>query len=383
MKAKTLEQSNQQYKIEDIVSKPDETNAVTKLTALWGLSESTLGGVLHAFKLPFRGMFISGIAIILISLIARFSERRGRITRSMLIVVTIKALISPHTPLQAYLSVFAQGVLGEILFITKRFRLLSSLLLGVIVSLLNGFQKIIVLTLIYGHNLWKTIDDFFLFINQEWLNTTLQEKVDFSHWLIGGYILFHFIVGIAAGVLAYIVPNKVEAKMREPLEIPMIKKQSVQLPATKQKSRKWLKPSAVAIIVLSVVVILLSYLYPETSRFDIIGILIMLGRSFLVLVIWFYLIAPIIKTYLVKIFNKKRESSHTSEMDTVLEILPRMKLTIVASWNFSGRYKGLNRLFQFLIGSLAIMLKETWQSELSDNEKSEMSPAIPYDGKNT
>ncbi|MBE0638880.1 MAG: hypothetical protein IH598_10200 [Bacteroidales bacterium] len=347
----------------DCMRKPKESDAVTKLTALWGLSESALGGVLHAFKLPFRGMFISGIAIILISLIAKFSDWKGRITRSMLIVVMIKALISPHTPLQAYFSVVAQGILGELLFISKKIRLLSSLLFGIIVSLLNGFQKIIVLTLIYGQHLWRTIDDFYNFISQEWFPAVLQQHVAFSHWLIGGYILFHLIVGVAAGILAYIVPLKVEAKMHESPEIPILSRELIPVYPTKPASKKGLKPTGLAIVALSVVMILLSYLYPETSGFDITGILIMLGRSFLILVLWFYLLAPLIKTYLVKVFRDNSESNYAVEVDSVIDALPSMKLTIAESWSSSSQYKGINRLFQFLIGSLATTLKETKQYE--------------------
>jgi hypothetical protein len=289
--------------------KPSEPNSVAKITALWGLSESALGGLLHALRLPFRGMIISGIAIILISLIAKFTEKRGRITRSMLIVVMIKALISPHTPLQAYLSVFLQGVLGELLFTTKKFRFLSTMLLGVIVSLLNGFQKIIVVTLIYGQNLWKTIDDFYLFVNQEWFNSALDENLVFSHWMIGGYILVHFIVGLTAGMLAYIVPKKVELRMIEPLYITISNELAPSAMHKKPKSKKLFRPSYVLVIILLAAIILLSFLYPESSGFDVLGILIMIGRSFLILLLWFYFLAPIIKNFLVKLFRKKRESS--------------------------------------------------------------------------
>jgi len=341
--------------------KPSEPSSVAKITAAWGLSESALGGLLHALRLPFRGMIISGIAIILISLIAKFTEKRGRITRSMLIVVMIKALISPHTPLQAYLSVFLQGVLGELLFITKKFRFLSSMLLGIIVSLLNGFQKIIVLTLIYGQNLWKTIDDFYLFVNQEWFNSALDENLVFSHWMIGGYILVHFLVGVAAGMLAYIVPKKVELRLSENLELPEQKALVEPDVLKKPKSKRWIKPSGLAVIILSVGVILLSYLYPESSGFDITAVLFMLVRSFLVLALWFYFVAPIIKKYLVKFFKTKSESRYAAEVDSIINFFPRLKVIIAASWSFSSAYFGLNRLFQFLIYSIAFMLKEEKQ----------------------
>jgi hypothetical protein len=99
-------------------SETSSSNA-EKLTKLWALSESMLGGVLHAVKMPFRGMILSGAAVILIGMLANFSEKRGQIFRSTVLVVTIKATVSPHSPLTAYLSVFMQGLLGELFFLSE------------------------------------------------------------------------------------------------------------------------------------------------------------------------------------------------------------------------------------------------------------------------
>ncbi len=46
--------------------------AVQRLTALWAFSESGLGGILHALQMPFTGLLVGGMAILLISLIAFF-----------------------------------------------------------------------------------------------------------------------------------------------------------------------------------------------------------------------------------------------------------------------------------------------------------------------
>ena len=47
---------------------------ISRLTALWALSEAGLGGILHALQSPFTGLFVGGFAIILISLIAYFAD---------------------------------------------------------------------------------------------------------------------------------------------------------------------------------------------------------------------------------------------------------------------------------------------------------------------
>jgi len=94
---------------------------ITRLSALWALSESMLGGLLHAAHIPLRGMIISSAAVIIICLIAHFSEKNGEILKATIIVLIIKGAISPYTPFAAYLAVFMQGLLGEIFFYKKRF----------------------------------------------------------------------------------------------------------------------------------------------------------------------------------------------------------------------------------------------------------------------
>ena len=122
--------------------------AVWKITALWAFSEAALGGILHAFKIPFRGVFVGGSAVILISLIAYFSSNRGTILKSTLLVILIKGIISPHTPVTAYFAVLIQGAIGELLFFQKRFFKTSSLLLGIITLLYSSTQKILILTIV-------------------------------------------------------------------------------------------------------------------------------------------------------------------------------------------------------------------------------------------
>jgi hypothetical protein len=46
---------------------------IDKLTALWALNESGLGGFLHVFNSPFSGLIVGGVSILLISLIAYYA----------------------------------------------------------------------------------------------------------------------------------------------------------------------------------------------------------------------------------------------------------------------------------------------------------------------
>src|SRR5438105_7088855 len=94
-----------------------------RIIALWVICETLLGGIIHSFNIPFSGILLSGFAVMCICLIEKVGER-GSILKATVIVIVFKFLLSPQTPPAAYLAVFIQGILGEVLFrIVGNFRL--------------------------------------------------------------------------------------------------------------------------------------------------------------------------------------------------------------------------------------------------------------------
>ena len=89
---------------------------IDKLTALWALNESGLGGFLHVFNTPFTGLIVGGIAILLISLIAYYAENKWQaIFKALVIVLIIKMAVSPYSPFGAYVAVSFQALFGPLL----------------------------------------------------------------------------------------------------------------------------------------------------------------------------------------------------------------------------------------------------------------------------
>jgi len=192
-----------------IYSKNSEDRfSVLKITALWGFSEAAFGGILHALTIPLRGLFISSAAVLFISLIALFSKNSKEILKATLIVVLIKAVVSPHSPLTAYFAVSLQGVLGFLLFSTKKFYRLSALLLGLFVLFFSGIQKIVVLTILFGNTLWESLDIFIKQVSIEFLSID-HPDINYGYLLIAAYVLLHLIAGLFIGLYAGRLPQKI------------------------------------------------------------------------------------------------------------------------------------------------------------------------------
>jgi hypothetical protein len=326
-------------------------SAVNRITALWAFSESALGGVLHAFKVPFSGLFICGAAVIFISLIAYFSEKRWTIIKSTLIVVLVKVIISPNTPINAHFAVMVQGFAGQLLFLTKRFPKVSSLFLGIIASMYSAFQKIVVLTLVFGNTLWESIDQFAVFVIKQFYSS-VQTDIKFSYWILGIYISIHLLGGIIAGIIAGRLPNWIK-HLSEKEDIPSLRFTNngsfgiMGKSKNKRKRRWWKRPSGIVILIFSFTIALLSYIFPFFGKNKIYDILIMILRSLLIVFVWFTFAAP----FLLKLFRKfiaKKKIIYAEEIDEIVGLFPHLKIIINESWKISASSKGLHRIKSFL-----------------------------------
>jgi hypothetical protein len=329
--------------------------SVLKITALWAFSESAFGGILHALTIPMRGLFISSAAVLFITLIALFSKESKEIIKATVIVILIKAIVSPHSPLNAYLAVSLQGVLGFLLFSTKKFFKLSALLLGVFVLFFSGIQKIVVLTILFGNTLWESFDIFIKQVSIEMFNID-HPDINYGYILIAGYVLLHLIAGLFIGFYAGKLPLKIKhydnhvpslIEMKEAEEIPQ---------KEKRKKKSWfLRPTGIFVIVISAGVILLSYLSPELEDEITLSILFMLVRSLVITFIYYILLAPLAKKLFSR-FVSKRKSEYAQDLEDIISMFPQFKKIVNYCWKLSKNKNGYKRIRYFLSTSFYYLL---------------------------
>jgi hypothetical protein len=314
---------------------------IERITALWALSEAALGGVLHAFRFPMTGLVINSSSVIFIVLIANYAKQKGTILRATLIVLIIKGMVSPHTPINAFIAVTIQGVLGELLFRSKKYFTASALVLGVITLLLSGSQKIIVLTVVFGNNLWESINIFGNFIMQKFqLFGPSTEAYDISFWIILSYLSLHLFVGIFVGILSSRIPGWMDKeldhfkksvqleKVQAPIQIKVIKKR-----------KSWVRrPSGIAVFLLAVIIVILSYFYPEITSKQGAKAIIMVLRSIVIMAFWYIWIGPKLLLLLNRIL-KKKHNQYFNHVQNTLKILPPLRGIIYQTWISSGEYK--------------------------------------------
>ncbi len=315
---------------------------IHRLTALWALSEAALGGLLHAMRIPLTGLFVGGSAVVLITLLAMFSEKRGAILKATVIVMAIKGMVSPHTPLMAYVAVGVQGLLGEFFFGLFKNRRLSALLLGVSALLLSGLQKVIVLTVLFGSDIWTALDEFAAFVLRQFgISGFSAENVAFSATLIGSYLLAHLLMGLFVGFQA---PRLGNAIIRDMPQAKTINAQAApESGAPARAKRRKFRPTVIALFAVLVILLVLSYTTGAFSEGYGGKIALMLLRAVIVTVLWYYLLAPLLLRLLQRFLDKKR-GRYASEIRSIVELLPALRAIVSQSWRESAGQRGLKRV---------------------------------------
>jgi hypothetical protein len=329
--------------------------SILRITALWAFSESIFGGILHALTIPLRGLFISCAAVLFISLIALFAKNNREILKATTIVVLIKAVVSPHSPLTAYLAVSLQGTLGYLLFSTKKFYKLSALLLGLLVLFFSGMQKIIVLTILFGNTLWESLDIFIKQVLIEIFNIN-HPHINYGYIIMAGYILLHLSAGLFFGFYAGRLPQKIHY-YKSIIPSFIENKNGEEIPyRVKRKKKSWfLRPTGIFVIVLSAGVIILSYLSTELEENIALSIVIMLVRSLVITFIWYALLAPIAKKLFQK-FISRRKSEYSKDLEEIISMFPKFRVIVNYCWKLSGDKKRSKRISYFLSTSFYYLL---------------------------
>lgn len=187
------------------------------LVAFWAFVESFLGGILHALQVPLRGIILAGVAVACLITIAAvtggyLTKKPTRIfsfdlVKATLVVMAVKLVLSPQSPITAYVAMLFQGGLAYLIFgWVPSFRL-AAILFSVLALVETALQKVLLLYLFFGADFWTTVS--------VWVNE-LQVSFGFLSLSLSGiiiaYLLLYFLMGLAIGYWFGLWPSRIKMK---------------------------------------------------------------------------------------------------------------------------------------------------------------------------
>jgi hypothetical protein len=331
----------------------EDHTAIIRLTALWALSEAALGGIMHLLSLPFTGLFVGGSAVVLIALIASRSDKPLlAIPRALLVVLIIKAMVSPHSPITAYIAVSFQGLVGALLFrFVPSFRT-AALMLGVFALLESALQKLLTLTLLFGLSLWESLDAFIDYVFKKFGMLAEGVSAQGSWWVASLYVGIYLLGGLFIGLIAGRLPGLVQQASEEYV-LPVLQGLDSTSENPKQSKPIWRK-SSFQILVLIVAVMLFVYGFIPASR-QFMAPLYIVARVVGLLLIWYLILAPFLMRILQRFLDKKA-SDYREDVSAALSLQPVFKGLVRSAWRETSHLRGWKRWEALVIRIITYVL---------------------------
>lgn len=310
-----------------------------RLIALWVLCEAMLGAIIFTFRIPVSGLVIGSCAVTCITLIAWYKPEKGAILKATIIVAIFKMMLSPQAPPPAYIAVFFQGLLGELLFWNRKYFRLFCIILAVLAMIESAFQRVLSLTILYGDDFWTAVNAFISKL------TGSAQPTNYSYFIVFWYVLLHIAAGILLGVWTGLLPQRIQ-NMRS-----FQQQYHVGLSGLKTKNLRRKKRKKIRIFLLIVWLLMLG-IYIQ-SFFEI-GkpilpsslVLRILARSVIIILTWHFLVSPVLKQLLHKWLQRKKQQSAV-HVQQVLDLLPATQNLVSRSWQLSATKKGIKRILLF------------------------------------
>lgn len=307
-----------------------------RLIALWVLCEAMLGSIIFSFKIPVSGLVIGSCAVVCIALIAWYVPARGAIIRATVIVAIFKMMLTPQAPPAAYLAVFFQGLMGELLFQNKKHYRTACMMLALLAMTESAFQRILVITILYGNDFWTAVNTF---MNKL---TGSSKLTDYSFFIIFWYVAIHIIAGVLVGIWVGLLPNRInQMKGLQTKYNILTTGAEINLPV-KRRSKNG-RVFLFSIWILLIALYVQSFFHigaPLLPSQLVAGILI---RSAILILTWYFLISPVLKQLLNKWLQRKKQQS-VQQVQEVLNLLPSTKRLVIKSWQLAAHLKGWRRV---------------------------------------
>ncbi len=324
------------------LSAEQRTIAIQRLSALWAFTESGLGGIMHALQMPFTGLIVGAMSIIMISFIAQLSaDRYKEILKSLLIVLIIKAMVSPYTPFPAYIAVAFQGLMGFALFKLLRVNPVSILLLSIITMLESAIQQLLILTLFFGQSIWAATDAFVAAIAKQFD----IRAINGSKWIITVYLLIYILGAVATSWLAWKTLTAFATSKINELGTDEIFKNEIPLETVRRKKNTTLKIWVITSLLIICSVIM--YFIAADAKQGWIAVAKTVSWTLSAIVLWYMLINPIF-TKLIKKLLQKNRGRYSEEVSGILSFLPVLRQLTAMAWRKSKLQKAGGRWHVFL-----------------------------------
>jgi hypothetical protein len=162
--------------------------------ALWGIMEISLGTLLHASRIPFRGTMMTIAAVVIITISRSFINYKGSVIAVCSIAATIKLITLPGFNITPFVAILAEGIIGEIIFSSFSYNLFTSVITGSAILLYTLAHSLVMQGIFFGFGIYNVYLDIMNSIGR-----AINYNGRISSVMIPLIVFFYVLLGSAAG----------------------------------------------------------------------------------------------------------------------------------------------------------------------------------------
>lgn len=186
-----------------------ELATIAVFGTLWGISEITMGSILHTLNIPFTGAFLAAIGL-MIALVGRvFVPKKGSTLFIGLIAMLLKLFNLGGIVIGPMVGILSEAILAEIvLSLFGKPRRLSLIIAGASGVIFTMLQPFITGPLLFGRTLfvvWLDLID----MGSRYLG--LNDSAIF--FIVGGLLIIYFIIGSVSGWMAWLIASQLKGRL--------------------------------------------------------------------------------------------------------------------------------------------------------------------------
>ncbi len=320
----------------------DAAERMGRLTALWAVTEVSLGGLMHALRIPFSGLFVGSTALLCLFLMTRHTRRPADLVRALAVVALVKALGSPQASPFAYVAMAVQtlcclpltGRLG-------RSKAAVALFLG-LAAMYSPFQRLLVIWITLGSEGTEAV--------LQWAHGVAGSLglPDTSLWIalavyFGLYLAASCVVVALAWRWMSGLPDDEQLKKAWASRV---KERAAETGA--MEPRPWLKGGATLTLLASGAVLAWASLSDSSWA-------TLFWRPTLVVVAWVALVRPALVWWLQRQARRHRRR-HEGLLQSIWNLFPALRRLVAFSWHWSGAVAWWRRPAHFLTAVFTVLM---------------------------
>ena len=185
-----------------------DTAFIAVFGALWGLSEILLGGILHSFQVPFTGLVMASVSILIAVTGSSFIQRKGSIIIMGLIASFMKLFSIGGIIMTPVLAIMIEAVILEIIILIGRRTLISMCIAGGITVTYTILHRVVGGIFFYSLDVIQILDKMITSASK-----TLNLDLTLAWMIMAAIILIHFLTGAASGAVSWWLARKIKIRL--------------------------------------------------------------------------------------------------------------------------------------------------------------------------